>query len=131
MISCWTAAISRSPMRRSGWAPRDPSMSSASPSTSSCCSPRSGSSVAWGALVTIVLAIGACRPKNVDTLPPPAVDRTKVLGAGDELEITVAGQEDLSGKFQIGDDGKIRFPRIGVVECAGKPPQEVAADIEA
>jgi polysaccharide export outer membrane protein len=80
--------------------------------------------------VAFVLAVTACRPANVDTLPPPAVDRTKVLGAGDELEITVAGKEELSGKFQVGDDGKIRFPWIGIVECAGKPPQDVAADIE-
>lgn len=82
------------------------------------------------ALLVLVLAVAACRPANVDVLPPPAVDRTKVLGAGDELEITVSGKEELSGKFQIGDDGKIRFPWIGVVECAGRAPQDVAADIE-
>jgi polysaccharide export outer membrane protein len=82
------------------------------------------------AFAVLALALGACRPANVDVLPPPAVDRTKVLGAGDELEITVAGKEELTGKFQVGDDGTIRFPWIGMIECAGKTPRDVAESIE-
>lgn len=101
---------------------------------SSCSSVRSGSSrllgACWLALVALAVMLCACRLANLDSLPPAAVDRTKVLGPGDELEITVSGKDELTGKFQVGDDGKIRFPWIGLVECAGKPPQDVAADIE-
>lgn len=46
------------------------------------------------------------------------------------LEIRVRQQEDLSGVYQVGDDGTIRFPYIGVVDVRGKLPTTLAEEIE-
>jgi polysaccharide export outer membrane protein len=43
----------------------------------------------------------------------------------------VYGEEDLSGKHQIAEDGTIRFPLVGRIEAAGKGPVEIADAIRA
>jgi protein involved in polysaccharide export with SLBB domain len=58
---------------------------------------------------------------NVST---PAED-TK-LGSGDLFEVRVVGQQDLTGKYKVGNDGTIQFPFLGVVSVGGKEPEEVA-----
>lgn len=82
---------------------------------------------AWGLLV----ALGACdaQPASV-LLPPSSPGRSELLGRGDKLEIRVRDHEDLTGPYQVGDDGAIRFPWIGRIEVAGQHPQEVAEAIE-
>lgn len=52
------------------------------------------------------------------------------LGPGDTFEITVYGEKDLSGKFQVAEDGQINFPLIGLVSVAGKGPNETARSLE-
>jgi polysaccharide export outer membrane protein len=52
------------------------------------------------------------------------------VGPGDVLEIRVREQDDLTGKYQVGNDGTIRFPWIGVVAVAERDPGEVASEIE-
>jgi len=42
------------------------------------------------------------------------------LGAGDQLRITVFGQTDLSGQFEIDGSGAISMPLIGQVSALGK-----------
>lgn len=46
------------------------------------------------------------------------------LGAGDELKVTIFGQQDLSGKFTIDGGGAISMPLIGNVETGGKTVRE-------
>jgi polysaccharide export outer membrane protein len=41
------------------------------------------------------------------------------LGAGDEVRLTVFGQDDLSGTFQVDGSGKISLPLIGKVKAGG------------
>ena len=41
------------------------------------------------------------------------------LGAGDKLRITVFGEEDLSGEFEVDGGGFIALPLIGEVEAGG------------
>lgn len=53
-----------------------------------------------------------------------------VLGEGDTFEVSVYGEEDLSGKYRVGDDGTINFPLVGRVEVTGKGPSEVALLIQ-
>ena len=41
------------------------------------------------------------------------------LGAGDRVRVTVFGQEDLSGTFQVDGEGKVALPLIGNVQAGG------------
>jgi polysaccharide export outer membrane protein len=45
------------------------------------------------------------------------------------FEVRVFGEEKLSGKYQVGPDGTIRFPFLGVLPVKGREAQEVAAAI--
>jgi polysaccharide biosynthesis/export protein len=54
-----------------------------------------------------------------------------LLGPGDELEITVYGAPDLSGRTRIGETGNISMPLIGYVRVAGLSTSEAEAAIEA
>ena len=54
-----------------------------------------------------------------------------LLGPGDELEITVYGAPDLSGRTRISEMGNITMPLIGYVRVAGLSTSEAEAAIEA
>jgi polysaccharide export outer membrane protein len=67
-------------------------------------------------------------PNRVPTVPP-AEDTT--LGAGDEFEVRVFGEKDLTGNHQVAPDGTIQFPFLGTVAVAGKETTQVAKAIAA
>lgn len=48
------------------------------------------------------------------------------LGVGDVLQITVFGQQELSGRFAIGPDGAIRYPRLGRIEVMELTQEEAS-----
>jgi polysaccharide export outer membrane protein len=52
-----------------------------------------------------------------------------VLGAGDQLEITVLGEPDLSRTVTIQPDGVIALPLISQVQAAGKTAGQLTADL--
>jgi polysaccharide export outer membrane protein len=54
-----------------------------------------------------------------------------VLGPGDEVEVTVYGAPDLSGRTRVGAEGNISMPLIGYVRVAGLRSSEAEAAIEA
>jgi protein involved in polysaccharide export with SLBB domain len=80
--------------------------------------------------VLVLFVLGCARPDNPASLPPRAASVGATLGPGDVLEIRVNEHEDLSGKYQVGEDGWIKFPWIGNVEVAGRTQREIAEDIE-
>jgi len=45
------------------------------------------------------------------------------------FEVRVFGEKDLTGKYQVGPEGSIRFPFLGIVQVQGKQADEVAGDI--
>ena len=47
-----------------------------------------------------------------------------VLGPGDEVEITVYGAPDLSGRTRVGANGSISMPLVGYVHVAGLSSSE-------
>jgi protein involved in polysaccharide export with SLBB domain len=47
------------------------------------------------------------------------------LGSGDRLKITVFGEEDLSGEFEIDGSGILAFPLIGGVQAGGLGPRSL------
>lgn len=53
------------------------------------------------------------------------------LGSGDKLRVTVFGEEDLSGEFDVTGAGKISLPLIGQVQAAGLTVEETEEAIAA
>lgn len=87
--------------------------------------------LAWLAAVCwFALSIVACTGKPATTTLPPVTTAASNLGVGDTFEVSVYGEEDLSGKHRVSEDGSINFPLVGRVEVAGKGAAEIAALIE-
>jgi polysaccharide export outer membrane protein len=53
------------------------------------------------------------------------------LGAGDKVRVTVYGEEDLSGEFQIDGNGYVRLPLIGQVQAGGHSTYQLEGKVEA
>jgi polysaccharide export outer membrane protein len=64
----------------------------------------------------------------VVTAPRRNMDYT--LGSGDKLRVTVYGEDDLSGEFQIDGAGTLRLPLIGQVRAAGLTAPELETRVE-
>jgi len=77
------------------------------------------------AVGTGLAGTAAAQDGNVDT---KALYR---LGTGDRLRITVFGEEDLSGEFEVDDTGSIALPLVGEVTAAKKTPRELERDVAA
>jgi protein involved in polysaccharide export with SLBB domain len=60
--------------------------------------------------------------------PPQAQDAA--FGPGDLFDVRVFHEPDLTGTYQVGNDGSIAFPLIGRVVVANKLPSEVEAEIQ-
>lgn len=43
-----------------------------------------------------------------------------VLGSGDRLRVTVFNEDDLSGEYQVNDQGALSLPLLGQVQASGK-----------
>ncbi len=77
------------------------------------------------AMVLLVSCSGGGSLPFSDYLPtfgkslPPVTDGQYTLGAGDQLQITVFGEPELSGQFAVENDGVISFPLLGDVPAAG------------
>jgi len=51
------------------------------------------------------------------------------LGSGDHIRITVFGQEDLTGEYQVDGSGKLAFPLIGEIQAGGLTAREIEHSI--
>jgi polysaccharide export outer membrane protein len=51
------------------------------------------------------------------------------LGTGDKVRVTVYNEKDLSGEFDVSDQGTIALPLIGQIAVRGKSPREVERGI--
>jgi len=51
------------------------------------------------------------------------------LRPGDAVRIEVRDEPSLGGQFQVGDDGAILIPGIGILAVAGRPMAEVEAEV--
>lgn len=56
---------------------------------------------------------------------PAAASSDYELGSGDRLRITVFGEEDLTGEFEVGGGGSIAFPLIGTVSAGGSSVRDL------
>jgi polysaccharide export outer membrane protein len=56
-----------------------------------------------------------------------ALAPTYRLGAGDKLRITVFGETDLTGEYEVNSAGAVAFPLVGDVAASGKTLPEFSA----
>lgn len=65
------------------------------------------------------------------THTPPAAATEYVAGPQDVLEVTVFGEEEMSGKFPIEADGTFNFPLIGRVKAGGLTLRAIEREVHA
>jgi protein involved in polysaccharide export with SLBB domain len=82
-------------------------------------------------LLAVTLGVGACagRDRGFD-VPASSAEQDMTLGPGDTFEVSVYDEKELSGKYQVADDGTINFPHIGIVSVGGRGPTAVARTIQ-
>ena len=97
------------------------------PTTEAAILLRSATRFVW----VLVLCLGgwACRHEVSTALPTEVPEEETVLGPGDVFEIRVFGEKDLTGRYQVGADGNIRFPFLGTLNVSGLEPDQVAREI--
>jgi len=92
----------------------------------------------WRALLLIGIGAGlfACsvsagNAEEPPAPPPPANAAPEYrIGPGDQLEIFVFNQPDLSVKIPVRPDGLISSPLVENIQAAGRTPSELARGIE-
>lgn len=91
--------------------------------------------VTWSLLLLGLMFALACGPK-INTaqegqafVAAGAVEENYQLGPGDEIEISVWKEQDLTRKMIIRPDGKISYPLIGEVQAAGKTVKQLREEI--
>lgn len=86
----------------------------------------------WGVRVLSIISLGVALTgcshgqSRQPLKTPPLEQRKLAIEAGDVLQITVYGEKELSGKFQVSQSGTIDYPLVGRVKTAGLAPPEVA-----
>ena len=88
-----------------------------------------------GATVFAVALLTACSSTPLDTLPTaragtPTVDYNYIIGAGDNLNIIVWRNPELSLSVPVRPDGKVSAPLVDELVAQGKTSTELARDIE-
>jgi protein involved in polysaccharide export with SLBB domain len=73
-------------------------------------------------------SVSAPAPANYSATAPAAATTGSVdayrLGAGDKVSVNVFGENDLSGEFLVGDDGRVDLPLIGGIQAQGQTVTE-------
>ena len=94
---------------------------------------RSASHVVAVFTYMLVLVLSACT-KSYPPLeggPPPAlVSPNYIIGAGDNVDIFVWRNDELSASVTVRPDGKITTPLIEDVPASGKTPTQLAREME-
>jgi polysaccharide biosynthesis/export protein len=91
--------------------------------------------VGWIVLLCGLMLAQACAPSMSPAVGAQAVAAAAVveenyqLGPGDEIEIAVWKEEELSKRMVIRPDGKISYPLIGEVQAAGKTVKQLREEI--
>lgn len=86
--------------------------------------------------LVFALVLAGCAGERIEQGPPPpmdefAMDKSYLIGVGDQLQIQVWRNEELSANVPVRPDGKISSPLVGDVVAAGKSTEQLAKEITA
>ena len=84
-----------------------------------------------GAIVAAALLLSACA-NRISLVPPdePPAQLAYLIGAGDNININVWRNPEVSVSVPVRPDGKITTPLVEDLQAAGKTSTELARDIE-
>jgi polysaccharide export outer membrane protein len=82
-------------------------------------------------LLLLVLLLGCASPSKKPAAPTPTMPSQYLIGPGDELEIFVWGNKDLTVTVPVRPDGRISTPLVEDMQAVGKTPTQLARDLEA
>jgi polysaccharide export outer membrane protein len=87
-------------------------------------------------IILCALAAALATPSVAQTPPAQAAAaaagvRTYQLGPGDRVRITVFGEADLTGEYDVATDGALTFPLVGEIAAMGMTPEELSDTIAA
>ncbi len=80
-------------------------------------------------LFMTLLGLTACSYPPLEEVEMPE-DYTYIIGPGDNVEIFVWGNPDISRAVVVRPDGKITTPLVNDLMASGKTPYELARDVE-
>jgi len=82
--------------------------------------------------VVAALALAGCGGADNPSkaLSGPESPQAYRLGTGDRVAVTVFGQQDMSGEFDVDDTGAIALPLAGAISVKNKTPREVEKALE-
>ena len=85
------------------------------------------------ALVGVLAAVFAlpslAQAQDAPPLRGAAVEDSYQLGTGDKVRVSVYGEDDLSGEFQVDGNGRISLPLIGEIDAAGGTAPQLEQEI--
>ena len=87
-------------------------------------------------LVVAIVATLALGPLSAAAAEPTATaanvigPQTYHLDVGDKVKVTVYGEDDLSGEFQVDGAGNVGMPMIGPVHAAGLTTEDFTAAVQ-
>ncbi|KAA3626004.1 MAG: sugar ABC transporter substrate-binding protein [Proteobacteria bacterium] len=82
-----------------------------------------------GMVVLLAACAGAPELPAISASPTPS-ESSYTIGPGDQLNVFVWGNTDLSVTVPVRPDGRITTPLVEDVQAAGKTPTELARDVE-
>ncbi len=86
----------------------------------------------WLVGATFIALLSACTssPSANDVRSAADVDADYVIGAGDQLQVFVWRNQELTATVPVRPDGRISVPLIDDMQAAGKTPTHLARDLE-
>lgn len=80
--------------------------------------------------MTLLTACGTSSPTDAPQPDITGEAPTYVIGAGDQLQIDVRGNDDLSVALPVRPDGRISVPMVRDIQAAGRTTSELADALE-
>jgi polysaccharide export outer membrane protein len=77
----------------------------------------------------VVLATSAPRSVHAQAESVPTATPSYVIGAQDQLSITVFEEPDLTGKYRVDNDGSFSFPLLDRIRAAGRTIAELQTEL--
>ena len=82
------------------------------------------------AILGLILLAACSGPQEKPITSAPPVPSQYLIGAGDQLEVFVWNNRDLSVTVPVRPDGRISTPLVDDLQAVGKTPTQLARDIE-
>ena len=82
-----------------------------------------------GLVCGATLLLGACSANPAPTSMAPAGPPSASLRPGDAVQVTIWREPDLSGKYEVDEDGMVVFPLLGPENVEGVAPDSLQASL--